>query len=107
MLDASGGRCIMDAGQEPALITGRISRYAIVDLIAPGDMGESYRAHDETLRRDVAIKVLRLPSTSHGDDRHRLACEARALSRVNHPHVAGIYDFFTDAGRDVLVMEFV
>jgi serine/threonine protein kinase len=97
----------MDAVQEPALTGGRISRYAIVDLIGAGGMGEVYRAHDDTLGRDVAIKVLRLPSTAHGDDRRRLALEARALSRVNHPHVAGIYDFFSDAGRDVLVMEFV
>ena len=87
-------------------LTGRtVDHYAIVALIAAGGQGRVYRGRDNKLHRDVAIKV-------HRAGRDRLARrslieEARALSLLNHPHVAGIYDFLTQGSRDFIVMEFV
>jgi serine/threonine protein kinase len=88
-------------------LTGRtLGRYAVVAPIASGGQGRVYRGRDDFLRRDVAIKVLsrRGPADVM---RRTLMAEARMLSRLNHRHVAGIYDVVTDAGCDFIVMEFV
>jgi serine/threonine protein kinase len=97
----------MAAVPESNLTGSRVSHYAIANLIASGGMGQVYRGRDERLRRDVAIKVLGSDLESHPHLRRRLIAEARALSRLSHPHVAGIYDFITEAGRDFIIMEFV
>jgi len=70
-------------------------------------MGVVYRAVDERLRRDVAIKVLREGALEGEAARERFRREALALSRLSHPHISTIHEFDTDAGRDFLVMEFV
>jgi tetratricopeptide (TPR) repeat protein/TolB-like protein len=70
-------------------------------------MGEVYRAHDERLRRDVAIKLLPPGSLEHEGSAARLRREALTLSQLNHPHIASIYDVGSDAGRDYLVLELV
>jgi serine/threonine protein kinase/tetratricopeptide (TPR) repeat protein len=69
-------------------------------------MGVVYRARDERLERDVAVKVLPagvLDETA----RSRFRREALALSRLNHPHIGMIHDFGSEAGTDFLVMELV
>ncbi len=70
-------------------------------------MGVVYRAHDQRLDRDVALKVL--PPGTLADDaaRKRFRKEALTLSRLSHTNVAHIYDFDTEDGIDFLVMEFV
>jgi len=70
-------------------------------------MGEVYLAHDERLQRDVAVKVL--PAESLPDDaaRRHFRHEALAISRLNHPNIATVYDFDTFDGVDALVMEYV
>jgi Tol biopolymer transport system component len=70
-------------------------------------MGEVYRAHDEKLDREVAIKVL--PPGLLGDEtaRSRFRREAKALSRLTHPHVSTLLDFGSADGVDYLVMELV
>jgi eukaryotic-like serine/threonine-protein kinase len=79
--------------------TGRlIDRYAIVALIRSGTQGCVYRGRDDVLRREVAVKV-----RPHDG----LLTEARALSSLNHPNVAGVYDFVTQDARDFMVMEFI
>jgi serine/threonine protein kinase len=79
--------------------TGRlIDRYAIVALIRSGAQGCVYRGRDAVLRRDVAVKVR---------PHEGLLTEARALSCLNHPNVAGVYDFVTQDARDFMVMEFI
>jgi serine/threonine-protein kinase len=88
-------------------LTGRtVDHYAIVALIGAGGQGHVYRGRDERLHRDVAIKVLR-PGRGSAAGRRGLIAEARTLSLLNHPHVAGVYDFVTHGRRDFLVMEFV
>jgi serine/threonine protein kinase/Tfp pilus assembly protein PilF len=82
-----------------------ISRYRIVEQLGEGGMGVVYRAHDEHLGRDVAIKVLRPGSLNNEEARRRFHDEARALSRLSHPSISTIYDFDTREGLDYLVME--
>jgi serine/threonine protein kinase len=93
---------------DDADMTGRtIDHYSIVALIAAGGQGRVYRGRDERLQRAVAIKVLGADRASDPAARRNLIMEARALSRLNHPHVAAVYDFVTQGGCDYLVMEFV
>ena len=70
-------------------------------------MAEVFGATDLQLRREVAVK--RLPSSAMRDAtaRARFAREARALARVNDPHVVTVFDIVVDDGRPFLVMEFV
>jgi serine/threonine protein kinase/tetratricopeptide (TPR) repeat protein len=84
-----------------------LSHYRIVEKIGSGGMGEVYRAHDERLDRDVAIKVL-LPGTLENETaRKRFRKEALALSKLNHPNIATIHDFDSQDGVDFVVMEFL
>ena len=95
------------ANDERDLIGTTVSRYAIVDLIGSGGMGRVYRARDERLQRHVAIKVCNRQRTSQSDPEMELEAEARALSRLSHPHIAAIYDLLSESERDFIVMEFV
>jgi tetratricopeptide (TPR) repeat protein/tRNA A-37 threonylcarbamoyl transferase component Bud32 len=89
-------------------LAGRIlGHYRLIEQIGAGGMGEVYRARDEHLNRDVAVKVLPPSSTRDETARGRLRKEALALSRLNHPNVATVHDFDTQDGIDFLVMEFV
>lgn len=85
----------------------RVARYAIVELIGSGGMSRVYRARDEWLQRDVAIKVRNRQPGSSPHEELELVAEARALSRLSHPHIAAIYDFLSESERDFIVMEFV
>ena len=69
-------------------------------------MGEVYRARDTRLDRDVAIKVLPAHLSSNAKVRERFDREARAISRLNHPHVCTLYDVGHQDGVDYLVMEY-
>jgi eukaryotic-like serine/threonine-protein kinase len=89
------------------MIGQTISHYLILEQIGAGGMGVVYRAHDERLDRDVALKVL---SPAMADDKEFLARfrrEARTLSKLNHPNIATVHDFDTQAGTSFLVMEFI
>ena len=89
------------------MIGRTISHYRILEQIGAGGMGVVYRAHDERLDRDVALKVL---SPTLAEDQKFLARfrrEARALSRLNHPNVATVHDFDSEGETSFLVMEFI
>ena len=89
------------------MIGQTVSRYLIVEKIGAGGMGVVYRAHDERLDRDVALKVL--PAGTFRDEaaRKRFRKEALALSKLNHPNIATIHDFDSQDGVDFLVMELI
>jgi eukaryotic-like serine/threonine-protein kinase len=90
------------------VVIGRtLGHYCIVEKIGAGGMGEVYRAHDQHLGRDVAIKVLPPGTLSDETARKRFRNEALTLSRLNHPNIATVHDFDTQAGVDFLVMEYV
>ncbi len=89
------------------MIGQRLGHYRIVEKIGAGGMGEVYRAHDERLERDVALKVLPAGTLADEQARKRFRKEALALSKLNHPHIATVFDFDTQDGTDFLVMELV
>ena len=90
-----------------SLIGVELSHYRIIEEIGSGGMGVVFRAHDEHLDREVAIKVL-LPGTITDEwARKHLHKEALALSKLNHPNIATIFDFDTQGGIDFLVMEYI
>jgi len=83
-----------------------IDHYRLVSLVGAGGMGEVYRAVDERLRRDVAIKVL--PHSGAPAYREaRLLREAQAASHLNHPGIVTIHDVGRWADRTYIVMELV
>ncbi|MGA8539851.1 MAG: protein kinase [Terriglobales bacterium] len=84
-----------------------LGHYRIVEKIGAGGMGEVYRAHDQHLDRDVAIKVLAAGTLSDQSARRHFRKEALALSKLNHPNIATIYDFDTQDAIDFLVMEYI
>jgi serine/threonine protein kinase/Flp pilus assembly protein TadD len=84
-----------------------LGRYRIVEQIGAGGMGIVYRARDQRLDRDVAIKVLPTGSLAKEGARSRFRKEALALSRLSHPNVAVVHDFDTENDTDFLVMELV
>lgn len=89
------------------MIGQKIGHYYIVGKLGEGGMGVVYRARDERLERDVALKVLPEGSLTDESPRKRFRREALALSRLNHPNIATIFDFDSDGGVDFLVMEYV
>ncbi len=85
----------------------RLSHYRIADPIGAGGMGVVHRARDEHLERDVAVKVLGKGLLADDAMRRRFRREALALSRLNHPNIATIFDFDTQDDVDFLVMELI
>jgi eukaryotic-like serine/threonine-protein kinase len=86
---------------------GRLARYRIIGRLGAGGMGEVYRARDEQLDRDVAVKVL--PSSAFDDPtaRARLLREAKAAAALNHPNVCTVYEVGEVDGRTYIAMELV
>ncbi len=80
-------------------------RYRIGQPLGAGGMGTVYAAIDETLDRDVAIKVLHPEITARPDSRVRFAREAKVAATFSHPNAIRIFDFGEDLGRPYLVME--
>ncbi|HEV8253622.1 MAG TPA: protein kinase [Vicinamibacteria bacterium] len=89
------------------MIGRTLGHYRVVEQIGAGGMGVVYRAHDERLQRDVALKVLPPEAVATEEARKRFSREALALSRLNHPNVATVYDFDRQDGVDFIVMELI
>ena len=89
------------------MVGRKLLHYRIVDQIGAGGMGVVYRAQDERLDREVALKVL--PAGELADDtaRRRFREEALALSHLNHPNICTIYEIGEDEGQTFIVMEYV
>ena len=83
------------------------SRYRLREQLGRGGMGVVWRARDERLGRDVALKVLHPWVADDPDLRERFEREATALARLEHPNVVRLYDVLESDGRTVLVMELV
>lgn len=96
-----------DGAAHDSFIGQILDHYRIIEEIGSGGMGVVYRAHDEHLVREVAIKVLPLGTLADDSSRRRFRNEALTLSRLNHPNIATIYDFDTQRGLDFLVMEYI
>ena len=88
------------------MIGSKLGQYAILEQIGAGGMGVVYRARDERLDRDVAVKVLPIGSVNEEGAR-RLRKEALSLSRLNHPNIETVFDFNSQEGVDFLVTELI
>ena len=89
------------------LIGRSLGSYRIVDKIGEGGMGEVYRARDERLDRNVAIKVLAEHFAKDPERRERFEREARAVSSLNHPNICTLYDIGEHDGIEFIVMEHI
>ena len=88
------------------LSTGtRLGRYEIRAKIGEGGMGEVYRARDEKLNRDVAIKVLPATFSQETDRLRRFEQEAQAAGALNHPNILAVYDVGTHDSAPYVVSE--
>jgi serine/threonine protein kinase len=86
---------------------GVVGRYSIIEQLGAGGMGVVYRAHDEVLKRLVAIKTL-APGTLTGEKaRHQFRKEALALAKLSHPSIATVFDVGQVRNIDYIVMECV
>ena len=84
-----------------------LSHYSLVDKIGKGGMGEVFRAKDQKLGRDVAIKVLPEEFARDADRVARFQREAKLLASLNHPNIAAIYGLEESGGTQFLVLELV
>jgi serine/threonine-protein kinase len=81
--------------------------YRVLEPLGRGGMGEVYRARDERLKRDVALKVLPSGLADDPDLLLRFQREAEILASLNHPHIAAIYGVEERDGLRALVLELV
>ena len=83
----------------------RLGPYEVVSLLGAGGMGEVYRARDERLKRDVALKVLPASFAADADRLRRFEQEAQAAGTLNHPNITAVYDVGSHDGTPFIVTE--
>ena len=84
-----------------------VGPYQILEKLGAGGMGEVFLGHDPRLERRVALKCLTAAPAVSGEGYARVLREARAVARLTHPHIAGVYDVLEQDGRAFIVMEYV
>jgi serine/threonine protein kinase len=98
----------MDSAEQVRLLAGR---YRLSQVIGQGGMGTVWRARDELLNRDVAVKEVVCPlyfsEAEREATRRRAVREAQMAARFRHPNVVGVYDIFEEDGRPWIVMEYL
>src|SRR3954453_12597919 len=82
-------------------------RYRLDAQIGAGGMSTVYRAFDQTLERQVAIKLMHREFASDSDQLERFRREARAVAQLSHPHIVGVIDAGEDEARPYIVFEYV
>ncbi|MCW8983922.1 MAG: protein kinase [Thermoanaerobaculales bacterium] len=89
------------------MIGTTLGHYRIVEKIGEGGMGEVYRAHDERLDRDVAVKVLPAEVSNDPDRLARFEREAKAVAALNHPNIVTLHTIEEADGHRFITMELV
>jgi serine/threonine-protein kinase len=91
--------------------TSLSGRYRLDARIAAGGMSTVYKAFDETLERDVAVKLMHREVAADSDELERFRREARSVARLSHPHIVGVIDTGDDGDpthpRPYIVFEYV
>ena len=82
-------------------------RYELADRIGGGGMADVFRAHDRTLDRDVALKLMRPAFATDSEFVERFHREAEAMSAIEHPNVVRVFDYGAGADGPYIVMELV
>ncbi len=85
----------------------KLSHYRLIEKIGEGGMGVVWKARDEKLRRDVAVKVLPPELVQDPERRRRLLHEARAEPAVDHPYIASVFEVDEADGVVFVAMELV
>ncbi len=85
----------------------RIDRYLVLGRLGRGGMGEVLRAYDPSLKRELAVKVVRVAGVAADEARARLLREAQALARLTHPNVITVHDVGTRGDEVFVAMELV
>jgi serine/threonine protein kinase len=97
-----------DSAHWSLLMVGKtFAHYVVLEKIGAGGMGVVFRARDETLRRDVALKLPPADSVPDAASRELLLREARAASALNHPHICTIYEVGEADGQPYIAMEYI
>src|SRR6201987_4970493 len=91
----------------PLVGTSLNGRYRLEARIASGGMSTVYRALDETLERQVAVKLMNREVASDSGQLERFRREARAVAQLSHPHIVGVIDAGEDDSRPYIVLEYV
>jgi eukaryotic-like serine/threonine-protein kinase len=94
-------------GQGAPILGKVLGHYFVVEQIGAGGMGMVFRASDQQLERDVAIKVLPPGMLADESARKRFRREALTLAKLNHPNIGTVYEFGSQEELDYLVMEYV
>src|ERR1051326_5700225 len=89
------------------MIGRTISHYEILEKLGEGGMGVVYKARDQRLNRIVAVKFLPENLLQFTDALERFQQEAEAISALNHPHIATIFEMDDIEGRKFLVLEYL
>jgi serine/threonine protein kinase/tetratricopeptide (TPR) repeat protein len=92
-------------GSAQKMVGRTVSHYRIEAELGRGGMGTVYRAHDDRLRRNVALKLLTGSVTDHRERRTRILAEARAASALNHPGITTVFEVGEDGEHLFIVME--
>ncbi|MEM6992456.1 MAG: tetratricopeptide repeat protein [Myxococcota bacterium] len=97
----------LEGGTAPPIQAGeQIDRYAVLEAVGRGGMGQVVRAYDTRLQREVALKILH--RRTDPESRARIVREAQAMARMSHPNVVGVYDVHdSDDGMLFIAMELV
>ena len=82
-----------------------VGHYRVLEKIGAGGMGEVFRARDERLGRDVALKLIRPASSDNPDHLRRFEQEARAAASLNHPNIVAVYDVGFEGKTPYIVSE--
>ncbi len=94
----------LDSSIHPGI---RIREYVILDELGNGAFGSIYRAHQPSVDREVAIKVILPRYANEPEFRQRFESEARLVARLEHPHIVPLYDYWRDASGAHIVMRWL
>ena len=89
------------------MVGKRIRQYEIREELGRGGMGVVYKAHDTTLDRTVALKLVPEAKGASSEQRLRLLNEAKAAAGLNHPNICTVYEVGEDAGVQFIAIEYV
>jgi serine/threonine protein kinase len=104
-LESRGSALKSDTSRELVPAGERIGPYTVVELLGAGGMGEVYKAHDQRLDRDIAVKFLSSRMAGDAASLDRFEREARAASALNHTNICTVHDVGEIQNRRYIVME--